>query len=181
MHVLLVLGGALAARELAACLRRDDVRVDVSATLEDGIWLAGEVGFDAIVTDRSHAAGDAVDFCATLRTRGIWTPILFLAPTCDDSCVQALDAGADDCQGLPLRLDELEARLRALVRRGQADRPCVLTVGSLRLDPAARTVFVDGRPLPIMRLPFDILELLMRGESQVVTRQQIADHVWDWA
>ena len=92
-----------------------------------------------------------------------------------------LDAGADDYLSKPFSVDELDARLRALFRRGRLERPTVLTVGSLRLDPATRRVWVDDLPMPIAGRAFAILELLVRHQGQLVTRTEIVEHVWDWA
>lgn len=185
MHILLVLldpGDPYLARQAAASLRSAGHRVEVAIGREDGLWLATGSGFDALVIHAPAGDDQAARLCSALRKAGDWTPVLVLAYACESGCIAALDAGADTCETAPLRPGELEARLRALVRRGRPERPSVLVVGSIELDPGSRLVsVVGGQPLPVIGLPFDVLELLMRREGQVTTRQQIADHVWDWA
>ncbi len=124
------------------------MRVDVAATAEDGGWMAKEIAYDAIVLDVGLPDGDGIDLCARLREEGVWAPILMLTARAGiTDRVRGLDAGADDYLAKPFSVDELDARLRALLRRGRHERPAVLTVGSLQLDPATRRVRVDGQTL----------------------------------
>jgi two-component system OmpR family response regulator len=134
------------------------------------------------VLDVGLPDGDGIDLCATLRDQGVWASILVLTAHAEiRDRVRGLDAGADDYLAKPFAFDELIARLRALLRRAQVERPTVLVVGSMRLDPATRRVSVDGQPLPIAGRAFAILELLARRKGQLVTRAEIMEHVWDWA
>jgi len=182
MRILLVEDDQRLTTLLTASLRSEGYAVDVAATVEDGHWMASEVPHDAIVLDVGLPDGDGIDLCARLRDEGVWAPILVLtAHGAIAERVRGLDAGADDYLAKPFSIDELVARLRALLRRGQLERPSVLVVGSMHLDPATRRVSVDGRPLPITGRAFAILELLVRRHGQLVTRDQIMDHVWDWA
>ncbi len=167
---------------LAGALRSEGYAVDVASTAEDGRWMATEIPFDAIVLDVGLPDGDGIDLCATLRDAGVWSPILVLTAHAEiDQRVRGLDSGADDYLGKPFSFDELIARVRALLRRGQVERPSVLEVGSMRLDPASRRVSVASRPLPVTGRAFAILELLARRRGQLVTRAEITEHVWDWA
>jgi two-component system, OmpR family, response regulator len=182
MRVLLIEDDQRLTTALSESLRSEGYAVDVAETAEDGRWMAMEVPYDAIVLDVGLPDGDGIDLCATLRNEGVWAPILVLTAHAEiRDRVRGLDAGADDYLAKPFAFDELIARLRALLRRAQVERPSVLIVGSMRLDPATRRVSVDGQPLPIAGRAFAILELLARHKGQLVTRAEIMEHVWDWA
>jgi two-component system OmpR family response regulator len=182
MRILLVDDDRRLTSLLAPSLRSEGYAVDVAATVEDGLWLASEAPFDVIVLDVGLPDGDGIDLCRRLRATGVWAPILMLTARGEiGDRVRGLDAGADDYLAKPFSFDELLARVRALLRRGQPERPSVLAVGSLRLDPATRQVSVDGRLLPIAGRALAILELLVRRADQLVTREEIMEHVWDWA
>ncbi len=182
MRILLVEDDQRLTTLLAASLRGQGYAIDVATTVEDGGWMADEVPYDAIVLDVGLPDGDGIDLCARLRESGVWAPILVLTARAGVADrVRGLDAGADDYLSKPFSVDELDARLRALFRRGRLERPTVLTVGSLRLDPATRRVWVDDQPMPIAGRAFAILELLVRHQGELVTRTAIMEHVWDWA
>ena len=126
--------------------------------------------------------GDGIELCAALRRDGVWAPILVLTAHAEiRERVRGLDSGADDYLAKPFSFDELIARMRALMRRGQVERPAILAVGAMELDPAARRVSVNGQALPIAGRAFAILELLVRRQGRLVTRPEIMEHVWDWA
>lgn len=111
-----------------------------------------------------------------------WYPVLMLtAHTGVDARVTGLDAGADDYLAKPFSFAELAARVRALVRRGAGERPAVVSVGDLELDPAARRVSRAGQRLELTAKEFALLELLMRRPGQVLSRTYILEHVWDFA
>jgi len=182
MRILLVEDDQRLTDLLATSLRAESYAVDVAGTVEDGGWMANEVPYDAIVLDVGLPDGNGIDLCARLRQGGVWAPILMLTARAGiTDRVRGLDAGADDYLAKPFSVDELDARLRALIRRGQHERPTILTVGSLRLDPATRHVAVDGQTQPIAGRAFAILELLVRRQGELVTRTEIMEHVWDWA
>ncbi len=182
MRILLVEDDQRLATLLGQSLRAQGQALDVASTAEDGGWMAREVPYDAIVLDVGLPDGDGIDLCARLREGGVWAPILILTARAGVSDrVRGLDAGADDYLAKPFSVDELDARLRALLRRGRLERPTVMSVGPLRLDPATRRVTVDGQPLPIAGRAFAILELLVRRKGELVTRTEIMEHVWDWA
>jgi two-component system OmpR family response regulator len=138
MRVLVVEDEPRMASLIERALREDGAAVDVAATGEDALWMAASAPYEAIVLDVMLPGLDGFAVCARLRADGIWTPILML--TARDAVrdrVTGLDAGADDYLLKPFAVDELSARLRALVRRGAQARPAVLHAGRLRLDPAA--------------------------------------------
>ena len=182
MRVLLIEDDQRLTTALRASLRSEGYAVDVAGTAEDGRWMATEVPYDTIVLDVGLPDGDGIDLCAALRDGGVWAPILVLTAHAEiRDRVRGLDSGADDYLAKPFSFDELIARVRALLRRGQVERPTILTVGTMRLDPATRRVSVNRQPLPITGRAFAILELLARRKGQLVTRAEIMEHVWDWA
>lgn len=173
-------------KQLAAALRRglegEGYAVDVALTGTDGEWFAAENTYDALVVDvmLPGVAGDVL--CARRREAGDWTPILMLtARSGPEQEARALDAGADDFLSKPFSFMVLTARLRALVRRGGRERPAVLEVGDLRLDPAAHQVWRGDDAVALTPRQFSLLELLMRRADEVLPKSTILDHVWDFA
>jgi two-component system OmpR family response regulator len=162
-------------------LEAEGYAVDVALTGTDGLWLAREQTYDVMLLDIMLPQVDGFEICATLRGEGVWTPILMLtARDADADLVQALDTGADDYLTKPFSYDVLVARLRALVRRGTPERPCVLEAGDLRMDPAARRAWRRGTELVLTARELALLEFLIRRRGQVVSKRTILDHVWDY-
>ena len=125
---------------------------------------------------------DGVEVCRRLRDDGVWAPVLMLtARDAVEDRVAGLDAGADDYLPKPFSFAELLARLRALVRRGAAERPAVLEVGDLRLDPATRQVWRGDDEIHLSAKEFALLETFMRRPGQVLSRYQLLEHAWDYA
>ncbi|MGZ4705261.1 MAG: response regulator transcription factor, partial [Acidimicrobiales bacterium] len=125
---------------------------------------------------------DGFEVCRTLRAEGRWPPVLIL--TARDSVedrVRGLDAGADDYLTKPFAFEELFARLRALTRRGPVERPTVIEVGDLRLDPGTHAVHRGSRRIDLSANEFGLLEFLMRHPDEVLSRSRILEHVWDFA
>lgn len=171
---------------MAALLRRglveDGYAVDVAANGAEAIWLASEASFDVVVLDIMLPDLDGVEVCRSLRDARCWTPILMLtARDAIDDRVRGLDAGADDYLAKPFSFAELSARLRALLRRGAAERPVVLGAGDLRLDVARHRAWRGDVELELSPKEMALLELFLRHPDEVVTRTQIIDHVWDFA
>ncbi|MEV4262533.1 response regulator transcription factor [Kribbella sp. NPDC049584] len=162
-------------------LEAEGYAVDVALTGTDGLWLAREQTYDVMLLDIMLPQVDGFEICATLRGEGVWTPILMLtARDADADLVQALDTGADDYLTKPFSYDVLVARLRALVRRGTLERPCILEAGDLRLDPAARRAWQGDTELVLTARELALLEFLIRRRGQVVSKRTILDHVWDY-
>ena len=170
---------------LAAGLRNgleaEGFAVDVALTGTDGLWHAREHAYDVVVLDLMLPEIDGFEICGTLRAEQVWTPILMLtARDADTDQVRALDTGADDYLTKPFSYAVLVARLRALVRRGAAERPVVIAVGELRLDPAARRAWRGEQELELTARELSLLEFLIRRQGMVVSKRTILEHVWDY-
>lgn len=163
-------------------LEREGFAVDVAADGEQGLWLASNQPYDAIVLDIMLPKLNGYQVCIEIRKRGIWAPVLMLtAKDGELDEAEALDSGADDFVRKPFSFVVLLARLRALTRRGSPPRPVLLEVGDIRLDPAERRVHVGSREVMLTPTEFAVLELLMRQAGQVVAKAAILDSCWDWA
>jgi two-component system OmpR family response regulator len=172
--------------KMAALVRRGLIEeghaADVAARGEDAIWMAEAHPYDAIVLDVMLPGMSGYDACRRLRGLGVWTPVLMLtARDAVEDRVAGLDAGADDYLTKPFSLAELFARLRALVRRGDVERPTELVVGDLRLDPASRRVWRGETEVQLSPKEFALLEAFMRRPGQVLSRLQLLEHAWDFA
>jgi two-component system, OmpR family, response regulator len=172
--------------KMAALLRRGLVEeghaADVTPQGEEAVWLVEAHQYDAIVLDVMLPGMSGFETCRQMRKAGVWTPVLMLtARDAVEDRVGGLDAGADDYLTKPFSLAELLARLRALVRRGDVERPTELVVGELRLDPASRRVWRDGDEVQLSPKEFALLEAFMRRPGQVLSRLQLLEHAWDFA
>jgi two-component system OmpR family response regulator len=172
--------------KMAALLRRGLVEeghgADVAGQGEEALWLAEAHEYDAIVLDVMLPGLSGFETCRRLRNSGVWTPVLMLtARDSVDDRVSGLDAGADDYLTKPFSLAELLARLRALARRGDVERPTELVVGDLRLDPASRRVWRGTVEVQLSPKEFALLETFMRRPGQVLSRLQLLEHAWDFA
>ena len=171
---------------MASLLRRglsdEGWTVDVELDGSEGLWAATERDYDAVVLDVMLPGMDGFSVCRTLRQRGRWCPVLLLsARGAVEDRVQGLDAGADDYLVKPFSLAELAARLRALMRRGPVERPVVLDVGGLSLDPSLRRAWRDGVELTLTPREFSLLELFLRRPGKLLTREHILGSNWDFA
>jgi two-component system OmpR family response regulator len=172
--------------KMAGLLRRGLIEeghvADVSATGDDAIWMAQSVEYDAIVLDVMLPGLDGFEVCRQLRRDGVWSPVLMLtARDAVDDRVAGLDAGADDYLPKPFSFSELLARLRALARRGAAERPTILEVGDLRLDPATRRVWRGETEIQLSAKEFALLEAFVQRPDQVLSRDRLLEHAWDFA
>ncbi len=180
MRLLVVEDTPKMAALLERAFREDGYAVDVQASGDGAIWMASECDFDAVILDVGLPDIDGFDVCRQLRERARWVPILML--TARESVpdrVRGLDAGADDYVTKPFDIEELRARVRALVRRKLGERPAVVTVGDLTLDPAARTVRRGSAPINLAAKEFAILEYFMRHAGELVTRTMLLESCWD--
>ena len=171
---------------MAALIRRglvkEGVAADVTPHGEEALVYAGAHEYDAIVLDVMLPGIDGFETCRRLRTAGIWTPVLMLtARDAIEDRVAGLDTGADDYLVKPFAFAELLARLRALIRRGESERPTILEVGDLRLDPATRDVHRGPTVIALSAKEFAILETFMRRPDEVLSRYDLLEHAWDFA
>jgi two-component system, OmpR family, response regulator len=142
--------------------------------------MANAHDYDAIVLDVMLPGRDGFATCAALRASGVWTPVLMLtARDAVEDRVAGLDGGADDYLTKPFSLAELRARLRALVRRGGGERPAVLTVGDLRLDPATHQAWRGETEVKLSAKEYALFELFMRRHGEVLSRYDLLEHAWD--
>ncbi|MFC7276648.1 response regulator transcription factor [Paractinoplanes rhizophilus] len=180
MRVLVVDDEKRLVRSLRAGLAAEGFAVDVAHDGVDGLWLARENTYDAIVLDLMLPGINGYRICATLRAEKDWTPILMLtAKDGEWDQVEGLDTGADDYLTKPYSFPVLVARLRAIARRGARERPTQLEVGDLRLDPAARRVWRGDAEIELTAREFSLLAFLARHHGDVVSKRQILDAVWD--
>jgi len=182
MRVLVVEDDPRMASVLRRGLCEDGFAVDVARTGEEGVWLALDHGYDAVLLDVLLPGIDGFAVLERLRREGRWSPVLMLtARDAVEDRVQGLDGGADDYLTKPFAFPELLARLRALMRRGARERPAVLSVGDLRLDPATREVSRSGVAIDLTAKEFALLEYLLRHPGQVIPKSRLIEQVWDFA
>ena len=162
-------------------LEAEGFAVDVVFNGDDGLWMAREQTYDAIVLDVMLPGANGYQVCAALREEGNWTPILMLtAKTGEYDEAEALDTGADDFLSKPFSYVVLVARLRSLLRRGARERPVELSAAGLRLDPAGRRVWRGTDEIRLTAREFAVLEFLVRRADEVVTKTEILGAVWDF-
>ncbi len=180
MRILVVEDDAKMADLLSRGLREEGEAVDIATSGEDAQWMARAVEYDAIVLDVNLPGIDGFETCRRIRAGGVWSPVLML--TARDSVedrVAGLDGGADDYLTKPFAFAELGARLRALVRRGGAERPAVLEAGNLRLDPATRRVSRGEAEIDLSAKEFALLHAFMRRPDEVLSRFSLLESAWD--
>lgn len=181
MRVLLVEDDADLGAIVKRSLGEDGFQVDLVESGLDAFRSAMTEPYAAIVLDIMLPGLDGFEVCKKLRDKECWTPILLATARSDVlDRVEGLDLGADDYLVKPFNLDELSARVRALIRRGKPARPTVLNVGNLRLDPANHRVWRNEVELTAELSPkeFALLELFMRNPGQVLLRSRIIDSIW---
>ncbi|MGI8659904.1 MAG: response regulator transcription factor [Thermoleophilaceae bacterium] len=181
MRVLVVEDEVKMAGLIRRGLREEGVAADVAIKGEDALWMAAATGYDAIVLDVMLPGLDGFQTCRRLRDDGIWALVLMLtARDAVEDRVAGLDGGADDYLTKPFSFVELLARLRALVRRGPVERPTVLEVDDLRLDPATQQVWRGEAEVALSQKEFALLETFMRRPGEVLSRYQLLEHAWDY-
>lgn len=180
MRILLVEDERKVASFVARALRENAYAVDVAATGEEGFPLATENPYDAILLDVRLPGMSGIEMCRKVRQAGVQSPILMLtARSLVEQRVEGLDAGADDYLAKPFALAELQARVRALVRRGFRRDEAILRCNDLELDRHRRNVTRGGAKVPLTSKEFALLELLLIRSPDAVTRSEIIEHVWD--
>jgi two-component system, OmpR family, response regulator len=179
MRVLVVDDEKRLAESVRAGLEAEGFAVDLAHDGVDGLWLAREHTYDAIVLDLMLPGLNGFQVCATLRAEQDWTPIVMLtAKDGEWDQVEGLDTGADDYLTKPFSFPVLVARLRAVARRGARERPTSLTAGDIRIDPSARRVWRGETEIALTAREFSVLMFLARHLGDVVSKQQILSSVW---
>jgi DNA-binding response OmpR family regulator len=180
VRVLVVEDEVRLAEALQVGLQAEGFTADVAHDGEQGLHLAVERSYDAVVLDVMLPKLSGYRVCQRLRAAGNWVPVLMLsAKDGEYDQAEGLDVGADDYMVKPFSYVVLVARLRALIRRGAPARPAVLLAGDLRLDPAGHEVRRGAQPIDLTPREFALLEYLMRRHDEVVAKQDILEHVWD--
>lgn len=181
MRILVVEDNHRLSSSLKLNLAHEGYSVDVAYDGQEGQDLAELTPYDLIILDVLLPIKDGFEVCRDLRRRRIHTPILLLtARDSVDDRVQGLDCGADDYLVKPFAMRELLARLRALLRRQQPYQPGRLEMGSLVVDPGAHTAERAGQPIELTPKEFALLEFLLHHPNQVVTREMIEQHIWNY-
>jgi two-component system OmpR family response regulator len=182
VRVLIVEDGVRMAALVRRGLVAEGMAADVVSDGEEALVAAGAHAYDAIVLDVMLPGIDGFETCRRLRAADVWTPVLMLtARDAVEDRVAGLDVGADDYLVKPFAFAELLARLRALVRRGDAERPPLIEVGDLRLDPATREVRRGDIEIALSAKEYTLLETFMRRPGRVLSRYDLLEHAWDFA
>jgi two-component system, OmpR family, response regulator len=182
MRVLVVEDELRMASLIRRGLVKEGLAADIAPNGEEALVSARGSDYDAIVLDVMLPGINGFETCRRLREGGVWAPVLML--TARDSVedrVAGLDTGADDYLVKPFACAELLARLRALARRGDSERPAVLSLDDLRLDPATREVRRGDTEIQLSPKEFSLLETFMRRPGQVLSRLHLLEHAWDFA
>jgi two-component system copper resistance phosphate regulon response regulator CusR len=180
MRILLVEDDPRITRFVSQALREQAYAVDAAADGDDALFKASVNDYDAVILDVLIPGRDGFEVCRELRASGSVVPVIML--TARDAVpdrVAGLDSGADDYLTKPFEVAELLARLRALLRRGRAVRPALVNVADLRIDTRAHAVTRAGRAVELTAKEYALLEYLARERGRVLTRAEIAEHVWD--
>jgi two-component system, OmpR family, response regulator len=180
MRLLLIEDNARVASSLEKNLRKEGYVLDIAATGKQGLHLSGENEYDAIILDIMLPDQDGWDTCKLMRKSDIHAPVLMLTALGDvNDKIRGLDSGADDYLVKPYHFGELLARLRSLLRRKTEVRSSVVDAFGVQLDPATRKVFRDGKEIVLATKEFALMEMLMIHAGRIVSREKIAEHLWD--
>jgi two-component system, OmpR family, copper resistance phosphate regulon response regulator CusR len=181
LRILVVEDEAKVARALKEGLEREQYEVVVAPTGEEGFFLVNEQEFDLIILDLMLPGRDGLEVLATLRKRGLQTPVLILtARDAVEDRVQGLDQGADDYLVKPFAFPELLARARARLRRGRMEQSHLLNLNlaDLEMNVLTRNASRGGKQLDLTAREFELLEYLLRYKGEVVSREMLAHYVW---
>ncbi len=181
MRILLVEDNRRLSDSLRMILQDDGYAVDAAYDGIDGEEMGLISGYDVIILDIMLPGKDGLEVCRELRNRRISTPILMLtARDALEDRVVGLDSGADDYLVKPFEVDELRARIRALLRRESPGKSGTLQIADLELDPATHTVRRGSQPLELTAKEFSLLEYLMRHPNRLITREMAEEHLWNY-
>ena len=181
MRILLIEDNQRLSDALKRTLISDGYAVDTALDGQEGQLYAEAAPYDVIILDVMLPKLDGVTLCRRLRDQGLTTPIVMLTArdTVDDR-VRGLDSGADDYLVKPFASNELQARLRALLRRSAPTKSGALVVGDLTVDPATRLVERAGHSISLTTKEYAVLEYFMRHANQLITREMVETHIWSY-
>jgi two-component system, OmpR family, copper resistance phosphate regulon response regulator CusR len=179
MHILIVEDEEKIAKAVAEGLKKEHFKVTIVSTGEDAFFLLNTQKFDMVLLDLMLPGRDGLEILKALRKQNCNTPVLVIT-ACDsiEDRVKGLDSGADDYLTKPFAFPELLARIKALSRRGMSDRPVNLKVSDLELDCISRKVTRGGIDILLTTREFELLEYLMRNQGNIVSREMLANEVW---
>ena len=181
MRILLIEDNRRLSDSLRMILQEDGYAVDAAYDGIDGEEAGMISGYDVIILDIMLPGRNGLEVCRELRNRRINTPILMLtARDALEDRVIGLDSGADDYLVKPFEVDELRARIRALLRRESSGKSGLLSIADLELDPATHTVQRAGRPIELTAKEFSLLEYMMRHPNHLITREMAEEHLWSY-
>jgi DNA-binding response OmpR family regulator len=180
MKVLLIEDSVRLRESIQVALKKSGYAVDVAGDGEQGLWLAESGSYDVIILDLMLPKIDGISLLAKLREKGVNTHVLLLtAKDRVEDRVGGLDAGADDYLTKPFSLDELLARVAALVRRCYGQKSPKVQVGNLELSVTRQEMLVGGKALPLAPREYKVLEFLIRRAGSLVVRSDIEDHIYE--
>lgn len=180
MRILVVEDDAPLASVLVRTLREESYAVDQAHDGQEAEWLAFENPYDLIILDLMLPRKNGLEVLRTLRDGGVHTPVLILtARDTKEDVVKGLDKGADDYLTKPFNLEELLARVRALLRRQPGDAATTIEAGPIKIDPSRKEVTRDGTPIHLTAKEYALLEYMARHAGTVLSRTQLSEHVWD--
>ena len=182
MRVLVIEDEPKLAGLMKSGLEEEGYAVDQTGSGVEAVWFATEQDYDVVLLDLGLEDMDGFEVCRTLRGADVWSPIVVVTARDDvEDRVALLDVGADDYLAKPISFDELLARIRAVVRRGNPRRPAILSVNDLVLDPATKRVARDSAEIVLTAKEFALLEYFLRNSDRVLERGELIEHVWDFA
>lgn len=181
MRLLVIEDERKIARVITESLKREKYAVDVAYDGEEGFNLADSQPYDLLIVDRMLPGLEGTEIVKKLRENGKNMPILFLTAlsTTEDKTL-GLDVGADDYLTKPFAIDELLARVRALLRRPPIQQPDILKIDDLRIDKQRQTVTRAGKNIDLTNKEYALLEYLMQHPNQILSKETLIDHVWDF-
>ena len=181
MRLLVIEDERKIARIITESLKREKYAVDAAYDGEEGFNLADSQPYDLLIVDRMPPGLEGTEIVKKLRENGKNMPILFLTAlsTTEDKTL-GLDVGADDYLTKPFAIDELLARVRALLRRPPIQQPDILKIDDLKIDKQQQTVTHAGKIIDLTNKEYALLEYLMQHPNQVLSKETLIDHVWDF-
>ena len=181
MQILVIEDEKKIAAALQKGLEEDLYHVDIASDGEEGLYKIAINEYDVAILDLMIPKIDGITVCKTIRAKNKNIPILILTAKDDLSDkIAGLDAGADDYVTKPFSIEEISARIRALLRRGNKADPVILSLADIELDPATKQVTREAKPIELTAREYNLLEYFMRNPNVILSKAQLLEHVWDY-